>query len=121
MKQFGVGEMAMGALFLASKLEECPLRVRDIINVYDVIQKRKSHILEHETSKFVYKEMSYFSNTFYDLRDAIVVSEMQLLKRLGFNAFVVLPYGGLINYMKVLGLVDHEKAVEKAWGYLNDA
>ena len=30
----------MGSLYLASKLEECPLRMRDLINVYDAIGKR---------------------------------------------------------------------------------
>ena len=28
----------MGALYLASKLEECPLRMRDLINVYDLLR-----------------------------------------------------------------------------------
>lgn len=65
--------------------------------------------------------MSYFSSTFYHLKDSVVVAEMQLLKRLGFNAFVVLPYGTLINYLKVLGLVSNEAAVQKAWAFLNDA
>ena len=43
------------------------------------------------------------------------------LKRLGFHVHVVLPYGTLINYLRVLGLMDHEDVCTKAWGYLNDA
>ena len=116
----------MGALYLASKLEECPLRIRDLINIYDLVLQRNTHALtplaaRKNTEHFKYAPMSYFGNTFYDLKDAIVVAEMQILKRLGFNVHVVLPYGTLINYLRVLGLMNHKDASAKAWGYLNDA
>jgi len=51
----------------------------------------------------------------------LVVAEMQILKRLGFNVHVVLPYGTLINYLRVLGLTNREDVCTQAWGYLNDA
>ncbi|PPR04963.1 hypothetical protein CVT24_010421 [Panaeolus cyanescens] len=133
MKQFGVGvgnlfsgwessDIGMGALYLASKLEECPLRMRDLINVYDLLLQRATH--QHGPKgdqEFHYYPMSYFGNTFYDLKDALVVAEMQILKRLGFNVHVVLPYGTLINYLRVLELTSREDACTRAWGYLNDA
>ncbi|KAG6917802.1 hypothetical protein DXG01_001074 [Tephrocybe rancida] len=122
MKQFGVGDIGMGALYLASKLEECPLRIRDLINVYDLLLQRATHSLNGNANKaFKYTPMSYFGNTFYDLKDALVVAEMQILKRLGFNVQVVLPYGTLVNYMRLLGLTSREDACSRAWGYLNDA
>jgi len=112
----------MGALFLASKLEECPLRVRDLIYVYDLLLQHSSHTLNDKPdSEFKYAPMSYFGSTFYDLKDALVVAEMQILKRLGFNVHVVLPYGTLINYLRVLGLTNREDVTARAWGYLNDA
>lgn len=123
MKQFGIGDIGMGALYLASKLEECPLRIRDLINIYDLLLQRTSHTLSSSNTKdaFKYAPMSYFGNTFYDLKDALVVAEMQILKRLGFNVHVLLPYGTLINYLRVLGLTSRKDACAKAWGYLNDA
>lgn len=113
----------MGALYLASKLEECPLRIRDLINVYDLLLQREAHSIGPKSSaEFKYAPMSYFGNTFYDIKDAIVVHEMQILKRLGFNVQVVLPYGTLINYLRLLGLMAREDdASTRAWGYLNDA
>jgi hypothetical protein len=116
----------MGALYLASKLEECPLRMRDLINVYDLLLQRATHTLALHSSPnanadFKYAPMSYFGSTFYDLKDALVVAEMQILKRLGFNVHVVLPYGTLVNYLRVLGLTSREDACTRAWGYLNDA
>ena len=116
----------MGALYLASKLEECPLRMRDLINVYDLLLARNSKIIHNSLlssseKEFQYVPMEYFSNTFYSLKDALVVAEMQILKRLGFNVHVVLPYGTLVSYLRVLGLMDRDDACRKAWGYINDA
>ncbi|KAI0781059.1 cyclin-L1 [Trametes elegans] len=130
MKQFGIGDIGMGALYLASKLEECPVRMRDLINVYDLLLQRTAHRLKHPSRalssgapcpEFKYVPMSYFGNTFYDLKDALVVAEMQILKRLGFNVHVVLPYGTLVNYLRLLGLTEREDVSSKAWGFLNDA
>ncbi|KAI0079990.1 cyclin-L1 [Panus rudis PR-1116 ss-1] len=125
MKQFGIGDIGMGALYLASKLEECPIRIRDLINVYDLLLQRASYSLKstssNRSSEFKYVPMSYFGSTFYDLKDALVVAEMQILKRLGFHVNVVLPYGTLVNYLRVLGLTSREDVCTRAWGYLNDA
>src|ERR1700731_3580653 len=111
----------MGALYLASKLEECPLRMRDLVNVYDLLLQRIDHKSTDVQSEFKYTPMAYFGNTFYDVREALVVAEMQILKRLGFNVHVVLPYGTLVNYLRVLGLTGREDICTRAWGYLNDA
>lgn len=121
-----VKDVGMGALYLASKLEECPVRMRDLINVYDLLLQRSCHSLatksqSNEASEFKYTPMSYFAQAFYDLKDSLVVSEMQILKRLGFNVQVVLPYGTLVNYLRVLGLLERENFSQQAWGYLNDA
>jgi len=120
----------MGALYLASKLEECPLRMRDLINVYDLLLQRAQHSLKlgeegnndnTSNNSFHYHPMSYFGSTFYELKDALVLAEMQILKRLGFNVHVVLPYGTLISYLRILGLDKNSEFCTRAWGYLNDA
>ncbi|KAK7693321.1 hypothetical protein QCA50_002888 [Cerrena zonata] len=127
MKQFGIGDVGMGALYLASKLEECPIRMRDLINVYDLLLQQATHsstsklVSQSKHAVFKYTPMSYFGSTFYDLKDALVVAEMQILKRLGFHVNVVLPYGTLVNYLRVLGLTSKETVCSRAWGYLNDA
>ena len=121
----------MGALYLASKLEECPVRMRDLINVYDLLLHRATHertaALRLRTEpnasvpEFKYTPIAYFSKSFYEMKDALAVAEMQILKRLGFHVQVTLPYGTLVNYLRVLGLVEREDASRRAWGYLNDA
>ncbi|KAK0445501.1 cyclin-like protein [Armillaria borealis] len=105
LKSFSVADIAFGALYLGSKLEECSLRVRDLVNVYHVLLQRAKGKVGKEIGV-----MSYFGNTFYELKDC----------RLGFNTHVVLPYGSLVSYLRLLGQ-DKQNVVAKAWGYLNDA
>jgi hypothetical protein len=96
--------------------------MRDLVNVYDLLLQRAAHSQGSKADQdFHYYPMSYFGSTFYDLKDALVLAEMQILKRLGFNVHVVLPYGTLINYLQVLGLTSRADACTRAWGYLNDA
>ncbi|CAE6409125.1 unnamed protein product [Rhizoctonia solani] len=126
LKQFSVSDIGMGALYLASKLEECPIRMRDLINVYDVLLARAKHSLRADNQPFHYTPMGYFDATFYDAKDALVVAEMQLLKRLGFDVRARLPYGTMVNYAQVLNLTDAkgkngEGVPQLAWSYLNDA
>ncbi|KZP23604.1 cyclin-like protein [Athelia psychrophila] len=137
MRDFSVAEVAMGSLYLASKLAECPVRIRDLLNVFHVLLHRagvrmggkggaKEKEKEKEKEGVVgnmdkWAPMGYFASTFYDLKDALVVAEMQILKRLGFNTHVVLPYNTLVNYLRVLGLTTRPEACSKAWGYLNDS
>ncbi|KAJ1307846.1 hypothetical protein OPQ81_001927 [Rhizoctonia solani] len=70
--------------------------------------------------------MGYFDATFYDAKDALVVAEMQILKRLGFDVRARLPYGTMVNYAQVLNLTDAkgkngDGVPQLAWSYLNDA
>ena len=135
MRDFSVADVAMGALYLASKLAECPVRIRDLLNVFHVLLHRAGVAIGKDGKNSVkeggavdgqgnmagWAPMGYFASSFYDLKDALVVAEMQLLKRLGFNTHVVLPYNTLVNYLRVLGLTARPDACSKAWGYLNDA
>lgn len=116
-------DIGLGALFLSSKLEESPIRLRDLINAYDYLLALSAHcstLPYPSPSTFVYTPMEYFSTSFYDTKDALVVAEMQILKRLGFQAQVASPYGVLVNYLRVLELAAREDVVKKCWGYVND-
>ncbi|KAF9354532.1 hypothetical protein BGX34_010959 [Mortierella sp. NVP85] len=57
---------------------------------------------------------------FYNLKDAVVIAEMQILKKLGFNVHVQLPYAIMVNYLKVLELTEHPTIPQRAWGFMND-
>ncbi|WFD33727.1 hypothetical protein MCUN1_000540 [Malassezia cuniculi] len=141
MRNFGALDMSMGALLLASKLEEVQVPSRDLINVFDFISQWSYHMdkdrppakrrADTHADDFRYAPMGSYSDKYYDMKDAVLVAEMQLLKRLGFNVYVSLPHPLMVNYLQVLGLSDAElviKATQKkvsatqcAWNYLNDA
>jgi len=92
-----------------------------LINVYDLLLQRAAFSVEGKAEhEFHYHPMTYFGNTFYEMKDALVVAEMQILKRLGFNVQVSALWD-LGELLRVLELTGREDAVEKAWGYLNDA
>jgi len=114
----------MGALFLASKLEESPLRIRDIINSYSYLQSLVSYCsappYPPPSSYAAYAPMDYFATEFYDMKDALVIAEMQILKRLGFQTQCGLPYGHLVNYLQVLELTGEKELVSRCWSFCND-
>ncbi|KAI5478129.1 cyclin L1 [Pseudohyphozyma bogoriensis] len=124
LKHFGIRDIGLGALFLSSKLEESPLQIRAIINAYHYLQEYSTYINSPTTTSpsppFRYTPMDYFATAFYDMKDALVVAEMQILKRLGFMTQVQGPYGVLVNYLQVLELVKEEEVVSRCWGFLND-
>ncbi|KAI9363654.1 cyclin-like protein [Pilaira anomala] len=113
LKEFGIVEIGMGALFLASKLEECFVRMTHLITVYDILIRR----LKGESTK---SPLDPFSQKAYRLKNMAIGAEMQILRKLGFIVHVQLPYNLMINYLRILGLEDHETVARRAWNYLND-
>ena len=114
----------MGALFLASKLEEAPLRIRDIVNCFSYLDSLVAYCstppYPPAATFEAYVPMDYFATEFYDLKDAMVIAEMQILKRLAFQTQCGLPYGHLVNYLQVLELAGEKDLVRRCWGICND-
>lgn len=143
LRSFGTLDVAIATVFLASKLEESPIRLRDLINCFDfLVQKHSSasrarraagHSLPWDVSPppaaasdhaapeaFTYVPHSYQSATFYDYKDAVVVHEMHILKRLGFQLEANLPYATLVNYLNVLGLGRDKDVIQMCWSCCSD-
>ncbi|MBW0539154.1 hypothetical protein O181_078869 [Austropuccinia psidii MF-1] len=80
-----------------------------------------SHSISSNSNQFHYTPMNYFSQEFFDRKEAIVVAEMQILKRLGFHVQVQHPYSAMVNYLQVLNLTDNLILSQRAWSYLNDS
>jgi hypothetical protein len=94
----------LSALFLSTKLEEHPTRIRDLVNAFDYVVKRidhekaqitlskvkaKARALTNEapvengshTVEMKYEPMDYYAKLFYDMKEGAVIGEMQILKR----------------------------------------
>ncbi|KAG2196764.1 hypothetical protein INT47_009655 [Mucor saturninus] len=113
LKEFGIVEIGMGALFLASKLEECFVRMTHLITVYDILIRR----LKGQSTK---SPLDAFSQRAYNLKTMAIGAEMQILRKLGFIVHVQLPYNLMVNYLRILDLEDHASVPKRAWNYLND-
>jgi hypothetical protein len=113
LKEFGIVEIGMGALFLASKLEECFIRMTHLITVYDILIRR----LKGQSTQI---PLDSFSQRAYNLKNMAIQAEMQILRKLGFIVHVQLPYNLMINYLRILGLEDDEYLPRRTWNYLND-
>lgn len=113
LKDFGIVEIGMGSLFLASKLEECFVRMTHLITVYDLLIRR----IKGQSIKI---PLDAFSQRAYNLKTMAIAAEMQILRKLGFIVHVQLPYNLMINYLRILDLEENEKVTKRAWNYLND-
>lgn len=113
LRQFSVKDIAMGAIFAASKITEQPTRFRDIIYVF-------SGLMDYRKKKPI-KVPEYFDQIFYTTKDRILIAEITLLSSLGFDTFVELPYALAIHYLQILDLINHPTIPQKVWSYINDA
>lgn len=145
MREFSVQDVCASSLFLATKIEEHPLSLRDLINVFDYVLQldrwnargagggwwslrcsRSQPVLQSSDNdsangqQFRWQPHSHGSSTYFKLRDAILVHEMHLLKRLGFQIEVQLPYSCLINYLNVLDLEKDRAVVQRCWSICTD-
>ncbi|RSH78589.1 uncharacterized protein EHS24_002317 [Apiotrichum porosum] len=146
MLSFGVNDLSVSALYLATKLNETPVRMRDLINTYMYLHARIKHLLAQPAGAplsqlagssrsgsdkgkqraevwdgFAFSVPSFHSTVFWEWKEAIQYNESQLLKRLGFNMQVDLPYSHVINYLRILDLVFEKGVAQLCWSILNDA
>lgn len=112
LKQHPIRDVALGAVFLACKVEETPRSIQDITNTMD-------YTIHHRRGQ-KYKFMIPYGREFYDMKEGLIRSEMELLRHSGFNVHVQLPYALMLNYLKILCLYSNLELAQKAWSYLND-
>jgi len=112
-KEFNVKSVAISCLFLATKLEESPKRMRDIINVYN-------HIQQVENKEKI-EALDYNQQAYWDYKNEVMKTERVILLEMGFNLFVELPHKYLVNYLKVLNFEKNINFIQTAWNYANDS
>jgi len=98
--------IATTCLFLASKVEETPKKLKDVvIETYRIQHGRQAPDPE--------------SQEFKDLKERILVSERVLLQTLGFDLTVEHAYRPLLAYVKsIQGTRD---LAQVAWNFINDS
>lgn len=94
------------SIFLSSKLLETPSNPQNIVNVLLTITEEPLPGL--------------FTQAAQIHQDALFEAEMHILKNLGFQVEVALPYSLVINYLQILDLSRHEDIPQRVWNYCND-
>ncbi|XP_015041435.1 cyclin-L1 [Drosophila pseudoobscura] len=104
--------VAMSCVCLASKIEEAPRRIRDVINVIHHIKQVRA---QKEIAPMVLDQ--YYTN----LKMQVIKAERRVLKELGFCVHVKHPHKLVVMYLQVLQYEKHEKLMQLSWNFMNDS
>ena len=115
MRKFDVRYYAVGALFLSTKVEECPRKMRDVLSVFMHLEQKRKKLTPQPTNVYSERYSAY--------KDRLIKAEREILKELGFILYTEHPHKFIFNYVKLL--VDNEVSLKKlsqyAWNFVNDS
>uniref|UniRef100_A0A182TSA6 Cyclin-like domain-containing protein n=1 Tax=Anopheles melas TaxID=34690 RepID=A0A182TSA6_9DIPT len=103
---------AMSCICLASKIEEAPRRIRDVINVFH-------HIKQVRSQKPLLPMI--LDQHYINLKSQVIKAERRVLKELGFCVHVKHPHKLIVMYLKYLELEKHQNMMQMAWNFMNDS
>ncbi|XP_063884074.1 cyclin-L2-like isoform X2 [Scylla paramamosain] len=112
MVRYPMETTAMACIALASKIEEAPRKIRDVINVFNHIRQVKNG----KTIQPVILDSNYIA-----LKNQVIKAERRLLKELGFCCHVKHPHKIIIMYLRLLEADDNRWLAMSSWNYMNDA
>jgi hypothetical protein len=98
--------VAMACINLASKIEEAPRRIRDVINVFHHIKQ----IRNKKTIGPLVLDQNYIN-----LKNQVIKAERRVLKELGFCVHVKHPHKIIVLYLEVLEAAKNQRLVQLAW------
>ncbi|KAG5835585.1 hypothetical protein ANANG_G00245560 [Anguilla anguilla] len=107
-----VETVAMACVHLASKIEEEPRRIRDVLNVF--------HRLKHNKGSRTVAPLPLDAN-YIRMKSQVISAERRVLKELGFCVHVKHPHKIIVMYLQVLECEKNAKLVQMAWNYMNDS
>jgi len=102
----------MACVALASKIEEAPRKIRDVINVFNHIRQVKNG----KTIQPVILDSNYIAQ-----KNQVIKAERRLLKELGFCCHVKHPHKIIIMYLRLLEAQENKPLAQSSWNYMNDA
>eukprot|EP00316_Scyphosphaera_apsteinii_P015717 CAMPEP_0119305206 /NCGR_PEP_ID=MMETSP1333-20130426/6249_1 /TAXON_ID=418940 /ORGANISM="Scyphosphaera apsteinii, Strain RCC1455" /LENGTH=399 /DNA_ID=CAMNT_0007308235 /DNA_START=26 /DNA_END=1225 /DNA_ORIENTATION=+ len=104
--------IATTCLFLASKVEETPKKLKNIVSATYAVQHANNPDNKPE-------KLDPESHEFFEMKEKILISERILLQTLGFDLTVEHAYRPLLAYVKsIQGTRD---LAQIAWNFINDS
>ncbi|KAL5117563.1 hypothetical protein ACEQ8H_004593 [Pleosporales sp. CAS-2024a] len=123
--EFGADQVSASSLYLTTKLSPYPKSPRSIVDVYAYLASFTSTFIHASELEEKRAEVYYVSEGTYERRRAALFTiEQRILRTLGFNVQVNLPYTLCITYLQALEIFSHPRASElakRAIAYLNSA
>ncbi|XP_053617875.1 cyclin-L1 [Plodia interpunctella] len=110
--RFPMETMAMGSIYLASKVEEKPCRIRDVINVFHHIKQVRGQ----KTISPLIVDQNYI-----EMKNQVIKAERRILKELGFCVHVKHPHKLIVVYLQLLQYEKNRQLMQISWNYMNDA
>ena len=108
--------IALGALFLSTKVEECPRKMRDVLAVFMHLEQKRKGLTP--------QPVDIYSNRYSSYKDRLIKAEREILKELGFILYTEHPHKFILNYVKLLTGNDEsalKKLAQYAWNFINDS
>ncbi|VVA12784.1 PREDICTED: cyclin-L1-1 [Prunus dulcis] len=109
--RFNVKKVAASCLWLASKLEECPKKARQVIIVF--------HRMECKRENLPIEPLDPYSKKYSDLKMELSKAERHILKEMGFICHVEHPHKFISNYLATLETPP--ELTQEAWNLANDS
>jgi len=125
--EFGAEQVSAASLYLTTKLSAYPKSARSLVNVYAFLDSLPVTYFDLEQLQKTGEDAKgyYVSEGTYERRRAtLFTTEQRILRTLGFNTHVQLPYTLCITYMQALDIFSHPRASElakRAIAHLNTA
>ncbi|KAF2500451.1 hypothetical protein BU16DRAFT_453163 [Lophium mytilinum] len=126
--EYGTEIVSASSLYLIAKLSPYPKSPRQILAAYAYLSSLPTSLLTSSlfSSKTPENPDAYYlsEGTYLTQRAALMKTESHILRVLGFNTHVALPYTLCINYLQTLDVFQHPQAsalAKRAFAHLNTA